>query len=301
MAASRDMRVMRLLPTPAKELPLGGLYLAHDVRAETRTGRAYCYSNFVVSLDGRISVSGSADEPPSGVPRSLASAPDWRLFQELVAQADAVVVSGRYVREVAEGRAQPLIQLQRPDMDDLVTWRSDRGLTPAPDVVVVSSSLDFEPQAAYRVSPRVTAVTGATAPGGPRRALVDAGISVLDAGSGPSVEGGLLAVLLAGLGYANVYVAAGPVVLHMLVTAGVLDQLFVTHVGRLLGGHNYSGLIEGDLLEPPFGLELEALYLDPTGLTGASQFFTVYRSPERATPAPPRDRGSFAAASLPSR
>ncbi len=94
--------VLRLFPGPTEQLPLHGLYLAHDLRRHTRDDRAFCFSNFVVSLDGRVSVSTSPEEEPSGVPASLMSTHDWRLFQELMAQSDTVLVSGRYVRDVGQ-------------------------------------------------------------------------------------------------------------------------------------------------------------------------------------------------------
>ena len=127
MATSSHHSVLRLLPGPTEEVPLRGLYLAQDLRSEVRDDRACCFSNFVVSLDGRISLSSTLEGSPSGVPRSLSSAGDWRLFQELVAQSDAVLVSGRYVREVASGHAQPLMQLDRPGMEDLAAWRGRLG------------------------------------------------------------------------------------------------------------------------------------------------------------------------------
>lgn len=275
--APSNPSLVRLLPAPVGRVSLRGLYLAHDLRNEIRDDRAFCFSNFVVSLDGRVSLSSSAAEPPSGVPPSLASAGDWRLFQELVAQSDAVLVSGRYVREVAEGRAQPLVQLDRPGMDDLLAWREREGLPASPEVVVLSSSLDVDPAAAHRLGPRVVVVTGDTGP--PERAakLRDAGIEVVAAGERGGVEGGRLAVVLADLGYRTVYAAAGPVLLRLLVASGVLDRLFVTTVNRLLGGQRFATLIEGEAFDPPAGLQLEALYLDTESHSDASQLFAVYR------------------------
>ena len=107
MTARSGTSVLRLYPGPTERLSLRGLYLAQGLRNEIRHDRAYCFSNFVASLDGRVSLSSSPEEKPTGVPSSLSSKGDWRLFQELVAQSDAVLVSGRYVREVVAGRAEP--------------------------------------------------------------------------------------------------------------------------------------------------------------------------------------------------
>jgi riboflavin biosynthesis pyrimidine reductase len=252
------------------------LYLAHELRSEIRDGRAFCFSNFVVSLDGRVSLSSSPEEPPTGVPPSLASSGYWRLFQELVAQSDAVLVSGRYVREVAAGKAEPLVQFDRPGMDDLPAWRRAAGLAGVPDVVVMSSSLDVDPTAAHRLGPRVSVLTGADAPSERAAQLRDAGIEVVVAGRRGGVEGPRLAGVLADLGYRMVYAAAGPVVLHLLVAAGILDRLFVTTVNRLLGGRRFASLIEGETFHPPTGLQIQALYLDAESHPHVSQLYAVY-------------------------
>jgi riboflavin biosynthesis pyrimidine reductase len=107
-------------------------------------------------------------------------------------------------------------------------------LAGVPDVVVMSSSVDVDPTAAHRLGHRVIVVTGADAPAERAAVLRDAGIEVVVAGRRGGVEGRRLAGVLAGLGYRTVYAAASPVVLHLLVAAGILDRLFVTTVNRFL-------------------------------------------------------------------
>jgi len=48
------------------------------------------------------------------VPRAIANERDWRLFQELSAQADIFLTSGRYLREWAKGQAQEILPDLRP-------------------------------------------------------------------------------------------------------------------------------------------------------------------------------------------
>ena len=115
--------VTELWPDPGREHALAGLYLSHPV-ARTVDG-ARVYSNFVTSLDGRIALR----DPVSGrfgVPRTIANARDWRLYQELAAQADAIVVSGRYVRELAEGSAQAGLPVSEAGFDDLRAGRKSK-------------------------------------------------------------------------------------------------------------------------------------------------------------------------------
>jgi hypothetical protein len=79
-----------------------GRYLRHRLHRQNRMGGPCVYSNYVMSLDGRIALGC----PHPGVPKAITSDADWRLYQELAAQADVLLTSGRYLREWAEGRAQ---------------------------------------------------------------------------------------------------------------------------------------------------------------------------------------------------
>jgi hypothetical protein len=112
--------ILQLYPTPSKEIPLKGLYLHENLQAESeKLGRAFVYSNFIVSLDGRIAI-----PHPSGsgmtVPKQTANDRDWRLFQELAVQADILITSGRYLRDYAEGRAQEILRVyEDPAFADL--------------------------------------------------------------------------------------------------------------------------------------------------------------------------------------
>ena len=45
---------------------------------------------------------------------------------------------------------------------------------------------------------------------------------------------------------------------------------------RLRGGQAFSSLVEGDLLRPAIGLQLQALYFDPHALDGLGQQFVCY-------------------------
>ena len=77
------------------------------------------------------------------VPKDTANERDWRLFQELAAQADLIISSGRYLRDWADGRAQEILQTDDPRFADLRQWRQDRGLSPQPDIAIISGSLNF--------------------------------------------------------------------------------------------------------------------------------------------------------------
>ena len=104
--------ITRLLPLPAQRRTLIGTYLDHDLRATAPDGALpFVYANFVASLDGRIAVP-HPEREGLVVPESIANDRDWRLFQELAAQADLLISSGRYLRDWADGRAQEIIRVE---------------------------------------------------------------------------------------------------------------------------------------------------------------------------------------------
>jgi riboflavin biosynthesis pyrimidine reductase len=68
-----------------------------------------------------------------------------------------------------------------------------------------------------------------------------------------SADGALLVKALAALGYRTIYSAAGPRILHLLVTSGALDFLYVTAANRLPGGMNFAALLDGWSAARPAG------------------------------------------------
>src|SRR5690242_10250320 len=115
--------ITQLFPQPVQNMPLKGAYLAHDLRQYAeRSGKPFVYSNFVVSIDGRIAIPRNKGKGLR-VPPATANDRDWRLYQELAAQADVLISSGRYLREWAEGKAQEILQVDDPKFADLRRWR----------------------------------------------------------------------------------------------------------------------------------------------------------------------------------
>ncbi len=269
--------ITQLYPPPQKELPLEGLYLRHDLlRMAAGKETPLVYSNYVVSLDGRIAI-----PHPSGrgmmVPEQIANDRDWRLFQELAIQADVIITSGRYLRDYAEGRAQEILRVyDDPRFADLKDWRLSRGLSPQPDLAVISGSLNFPiPEVLQRGERVVWVFTTRAADADRVAALERQNARVVRAGE-TGVEGGELAAHLSAQGYRTIYNATGPKVLHLLLAGGVLKRIYLTHAHRILGGQPFSSIVEGDLLRPPVNLKLHRLYLDPLGLDGLGQLFVVY-------------------------
>lgn len=269
-------QILRLLPNPAKELPLKGAYLAHRLRQFSQdTGRAFVYGNFVTSLDGRIAIP-HPTRPGLMVPGSIANERDWRLFQELAAQADLIISSGRYLRDWADGRAQEILKVDDPEFADLKRWRLSQNLPPQPDIAVISGSLDFPIPEVLTAGERKVIVITTEDPDLKRVKEIEAKAGkVMVAGKG-SVSGRQMMNQMVDLGYKTIYSSAGPKILHLLLKGGVLDRLYITSTSRLLAGKPFSTIVDGELFDEHVDMRLGELYYDPHGLEGLGQLFGVY-------------------------
>lgn len=269
--------ILQLYPTPSREVALKGLYLGENLRIHSeKLERAFVYSNFITSLDGRIAI-----PQPSGeglmVPDQIANDRDWRLFQELAVQADILITSGRYLRDYVEGRAQEILRVHEDSaFDDLRAWREQQGMSPFPDLAVISASLNFPTPDLLTWGERsVVVITTSSSDTERRRAMEEKVGNVIIAGD-TTVEGKALVDGLSQLGYKTVYSTSGPKVLHLLLKAGVLDRVYLTFVHRFLGGSPFSSIVEGELLEPAQDFRLRAAYFDPHALDGSGQLLTAY-------------------------
>jgi len=268
-------RVIELLPDSGVERELHGLHLSHDVRSRIGSNSSFVFSGFISSIDGRIGV-----EDTVGAPRALRNDRDWTLFQELMVQADVVLVSGRYVRDVGRGAAMSIIPDPTDDgVGDLISYRTERGLPARPAVAVVTRSGGFDAAVAARLSDRVLVLHGAEADAETLRSWTDAGLDPAHVGTDGGVDVGRLMTALKEKGHRFVFSAAGPKVLAMLVPA--LDALYLTLGAQLLGGKNFMTLLEGDELVPSRGFTIETAYLDRYGPAGTSQLFLEFQSVPR--------------------
>ncbi len=267
--------VLQLYPLPSSERELRGLYLAHDLRQYANDETPYIYANFVTSLDGRIAV-----KQPRGkgmmIPKNIANDRDWRLYQELAAQADLIISSGRYLRDWAEGRAQEILQTGDPRFADLRDWRIARGLKPQPDIAIISSSLDFPIPKVLTTNGRRAVFFTTAKPNTKRVREIEAKAGPVFVAGIKRVTGRLLQKRIQELGYRVVYSAAGPQVLHLLLEGKVLNRLYLTHANRILGGQEFDSIVAGDLLKPAADFKLDALYFDAAGLEGVGQMFASY-------------------------
>ncbi len=268
--------VQQLYPSPVTERPLKGLFLSHNLRQFSQdSGRIFVYSNFVTSVDGRIAIP-HPTRPGLMVPKDTANERDWRLFQELAAQSDLIISSGRYLRDWADGRAQEILQIDDPRFADLREWRQNQGLPPQPDIAIISGSLRFPIPDVLTAGGRKVVVFTTANPDPERVAEIEAKAGQVIVAGENQVDGAALAKEMSALGYRTVYSATGPKVLHLLIAGGAFDRLYLTYANRLLGGETFSTIIDGPLMKPAVDMKIDSIYLDPHALDGLGQMFVAY-------------------------
>jgi len=268
--------IIQLYPLPSQERPLKGTYLAHQLRQYSQTsGRAFVYSNFITSLDGRIAIPHPTRDGLM-VPKNTANDRDWRLFQELAVQADLIISTGRYLRDWADGRAQEILRVDDPDFADLKQWRLEQGLSPQPDIAVISGSLRFPIPDVLKTGGRKVVVFTTADPDPERVEEIEAQAGQVIVAGEDSVAGDRMVEHMTELGYQTIYSAAGPKVLHLLLAGGVLDRLYLTYANRLLGGVPFSSIVEGELFTPAVDMKLCSVYFDPHAPDGLGQLFVSY-------------------------
>jgi riboflavin biosynthesis pyrimidine reductase len=271
-----EQDIVELYPNAGSRHRLQGLYM--DQIAEPDGDLPFIYSNFISSLDGRIAVPGP-DRNSHQVPPAIANHRDWRLFQELAAQADLLITSARYFRQSADQEAQAELPVgTSAEFDDLRAWRIQQGLAPQPDIAVFSSSLDI-PIASLREyrQRKLFVVTGAQADSKKVEHISSSShAQLISCGQHGHVDASLLRRKLAELGYRRVYAIAGPSVLHSLAQGNALDRLYHTTAHCLLGGTRFDTFVWGDPLNPAHCMPLKTMYLDTHAPQGAGQTFAIY-------------------------
>jgi len=266
--------VLRLYPLPQEEVPLEGLYLEMGLHRQAAAGGILVYSNYIASLDGRISV---RDEETGEfkVPDTIANKRDWRLYQELAAQSDVMITSARYFRQLARGQAQDLLPVGRgAEYADLLAWRKAEGLGRQPAVAIISRSLDIPLPALDRMRDRdIYVFTVSMADPGRIAMLKSRGIHIVPAGE-LDVDGAMLKGELAALGFRSACMIAGPEVHATLLAGGALDRLFLTQRHTLIGGREFQTMLRLHH-NKAYKLRLLSLYYDAGGNQTFNQFSSM--------------------------
>ncbi len=238
--------------------PLEGTYLDLNLHKQADAGNVFIYANYIASLDGRIAL---YDESLGEytVPKSIANDRDWRLYQELAGQADVMLTSARYFRQLEKGKAQDLLPVGSGEKyADIKAWRETQGLKAQPDVMILSNSLDIPLTALEKVQDREVIVCTGSTDNAKIQGLEQADVTVLQA---EEVTGAFVRQRLIDLNYRSAYLIAGPKVHATFVQAGCVDELFLTTYFTLLGGTKVSGLLDAYLPKAQ-SLKLLSSYLD---------------------------------------
>lgn len=144
------------------------------------------------------------------LPQAITNDRDWRLFQELAAQADIIISSGRYLRDWANGNAQEILQVDNPRCADLRDWRQNRGLPPQADIAIVSHSLRFPIPDVLTANGRKVVVFTTANPDPIRVKEIEShAVQVIVAGK-DSVDGTTMVQHMTDLDYQTIYSGAGP-------------------------------------------------------------------------------------------
>jgi len=258
-----------LFPQCGQTQTLESTYLALNLHQQAAKGDVLIYVNYITSLDGRIALFDDA-LGELAVPKSIANGRDWRLYQELAGQADVMLTSARYFRQLAEDKAQDLLPVGSGDKYvDIKLWREKQGLKAQPDVMVLSNSLDIPLAALEKVQDRQVMVLTASQNQSNIETLERAGVQVLQASE---VTGSFIRQTLIDLQYRSAYMIAGPQVHSTLMTDKAVDELFLTTHFTLLGGTKVSGLVDADLPQAQH-MKLLSAYLE----TEEQQLFQRFR------------------------
>ncbi len=272
------VRLQRLYPMPAKSVALTGLYLRHALH---RRSQPCIYANFISSLDGRVALP-NRQGVLARMPLAILNPRDWRLYQELVAQADVVLASAGYLNYRSRQTRGVVTLLDAAQDISLREWRAQEGLSPEPALAVVSRELALSDELVRAVLPKpLYIVTSRRAPAERINALERAGAHVLFAGDTRDVAGALLIEALRAANFMRICSVAGPRVLHLLLKDDCLDRLYLTTGLRLLGGCAYATLVEGSLLPDAPAYKLEMLHFDLPDSESAGQLFGVYTRERR--------------------
>lgn len=200
--------------------------------SETRLveGRPWVMLNMVESVDGATAVGGGAS--------GLNDPDDRALFLALRSVADVVMMGAQTVRSEGLGPVRMT--------EEMMEHRSAAGLSGEPMMVILTRSLDIEPD--HRVfsdqGRRPTIITGTDADAGKLEALgAVSDIIQIDSLDGEGI--------VAALGDAAVILCeGGPTLNSHLVAAGVVDEVDLTLSPMLAMGES-KRIASGPVLDPP--------------------------------------------------
>jgi riboflavin biosynthesis pyrimidine reductase len=231
------LNVQQVLPVK-KLVPLRGLYLGQRLmELSTEIGRSVVLADFLTDKNGIVATADKSGK--FRIPAALRNPSDWRLFQELMAQADVIISGGAYFKSPATARhgAQDILHQFEPGQgfEELGQWRLSAGCKQrSPDLAIITRDLDFELPEALIGSGRkiIIFTTDAIANSDKAHALNDAHLIVIGSGEAGVDGPRLIGTLSDQMGYRVIMMASGPSMLELLLSARLLDLLYITQAQR---------------------------------------------------------------------
>jgi riboflavin-specific deaminase-like protein len=228
----------RLLPS-AGAVTADELASALDFAAAAPADRPFVALNMVSTVDGRASVAGRT--------APISSVADRQLFHALRTRVDAVMVGAGTVRAERYGRL-----VRDPHRRE---QRAAAGLAADPLAIVVSGRLDLScelPLLADAAS-HVVVITASDA------SIDGCAARVEYLRSSPVDVRAALARLRAQHGVRSILCEGGPSLNGTLLAGGLIDELFLTTVGKLAGGAGALTIIGSSPIDEPVGVRLLSL------------------------------------------
>lgn len=178
-------------------------------------------ANFVVTLDGAVDVAGSSS--------SLTTPLDQHVLKILRDLSDVLLVGANTIR------AEDYIGIRPTELGQ--RWRREHGLPAVPPIAVVSGNADIDPESRLLTNTLVPPIilTTTTAPAAAKEALAAGGAEVLELGSS-QLSPTVILQTLSDLGLNQVVCEGGPTLTGQLAVDGLLDELCVTTVPRMVAG-----------------------------------------------------------------
>jgi riboflavin biosynthesis pyrimidine reductase len=201
-----------------------------------REDRPFVFLNMVASVDGRAAIGGGT--------HTLGSATDTLLLGELRVLADAVLIGSGTLR--AEGYGRLVGSPER------VARRTADGRSPTPTAVLLSRSLDLPWDAGLFAAPeQPVLVYTSSGEDVPKVAAPMEVVRLADAAPAVALRD------LRARGVRALLCEGGPTLNRALLTAGQVDELFLTLSPLLAGNAEAPRIVEGADFPVPLGLALE--------------------------------------------
>ena len=191
--------------------------------------RPYVIADMIASVDGKTVIEGNE--------AGLGSRTDRRLLHELRLHADIVLCGAGTLR--ATGHSPRLHE------DDLEAQRLERGRSRMPIGAVISASGDVPLDATFFMSDEFEAYLylADSAPPGRREAIEATGRPVVEVAASDAIAA-MLRHMRVELGARLVMLEGGPTLNGACFEAGVVDELFLTLGGVVVGGHDLPTAVE---------------------------------------------------------